>query len=72
MASCFRPQSLVVWDPRVDPQDAGLTVSKSECEHAERRLAGKTRSRPTFRAFALMSSNTMARARSAAVVLGGG
>jgi hypothetical protein len=41
----------------------GLQLSKWECELEARRLAGKTRSRPTFRAIALASSSTMARAR---------
>jgi hypothetical protein len=48
----------LVWNRRM----WGLHLSKSECEHAARRLAGKTRSLPTFRAIALASSSTMAQA----------
>ena len=38
---------------------------KSECEHTARRLAAKTRWRPTFLAIVLASSSNMTRARSA-------
>ena len=50
-------------------QDASPSAQppKSECEHTARRLAAKTRWRPTFCAIVLASSSNMTRARSAAV-----
>jgi hypothetical protein len=47
------------WDPRVDSRMRGLQLPKSQCEHAELRLAGKTSSRQKFRAIALVKRRKM-------------